>query len=218
MVKILAGEFRSRKLLTPDDDRSTRPFLNRVKESVFGMLHECFDGANVLDLFAGVGTVGLEAVSRGAQSVLMVENNQRTYKLLQQNIEALGCADRATSMLGDALGQTCLLRAQRPVDLVFVDPPFAMIEDPMNRARIVDQILRCAEIMGERGFVVLRSPIGTDEADFEITGFDGPEVHKYRKDMWAMLYQPAPSEPPPQMNPETAAGETPADEPPTVAP
>ncbi len=218
MVKILAGEFRSRKLLTPDDELSTRPFLNRVKESVFGMLHECFDGANVLDLFAGVGTVGLEAVSRGAKSVLMVEKNNRTYKLLQQNIEALGCADRATSMLGDALGQTCLLRAARPVDLVFVDPPFAMIEDSMNRARIMDQIVRCAEIMDERGFVVLRSSIGPDDADFEITGFEGPEVHRYGKDMWAMLYQPASPEPPTQTNSELAARETPADEPPTVAP
>ncbi|MCH8940393.1 MAG: RsmD family RNA methyltransferase, partial [Chloroflexi bacterium] len=62
MVRILAGEFRSRQLQTLPNDTSTRPFLSRVKESIFGMLHEWFADARVLDLFAGVGTVGLDAV------------------------------------------------------------------------------------------------------------------------------------------------------------
>ena len=57
------------------------------------MLHEWFDGARVLDLFAGVGTVGLEAVSRGASAVLMVEEIPRTYSILTRNIELLGCGD-----------------------------------------------------------------------------------------------------------------------------
>jgi 16S rRNA (guanine(966)-N(2))-methyltransferase RsmD len=187
MVKIIAGEFRSRQLRTIADDESTRPYLSRVKESVFSMFHQWFEGARVLDLFAGVGTVGLEAISRGASQVLMVERNQRIYRVLKQNIEDLGCGDRAMTLQGDALGQISLLQAPRPVDLVFVDPPYAMMEDPAVRQRILDQIQRCRKIMADKGFVILRSPLGPDGVE-PIEGFDGPEAHHYRKE-WVLIYE-----------------------------
>ena len=190
MVRIIAGEFRSRKLLTVRDDESTRPFLSRVKDSVFSMLHEWFEEARVLDLFAGVGTVGLEAVSRGASSVLMVEQSRRTHRILQQNIEQLGCGDRARALLGDALGRTCLLDAPRPVDLVFIDPPYTMMREPDVRQRVLDQASQCREIMADKGFVILRSPIGPEDAELVIPGFNGPEPHRYRKDMWVLIYEP----------------------------
>ena len=194
MVKILAGEFRSRKLLTRDGEM-TRPILSRVKESVFGMLHEWFADARVLDLYAGVGTVGLEAVSRGATEVLMVENDPRTYSLLRENIERLGCGDRARTMRGDALGAGCLQQAPTPVDLVFVDPPYRVMEDTQQRARIFEQIGRCRSIMADRGFVILRSPLGPDELELSPPGFSGPEVHRYRKDMHVFLWAVAPKPP-----------------------
>ncbi len=174
MVRIIAGEYRSRTLLTVTEDEQTRPYLSRVKESVFGMLHEWFVGAHVLDLFAGVGTIGLEAVSRGAEAVLMVEKDARTFEILTENIERLGCRDRARALLGDALGGTCLRDAPAPCNLVFVDPPYRMMESRATRGRILQQIARCRSIMPEKGFVVLRSPEGPDEADLEIRGFRGP--------------------------------------------
>ena len=188
MVRIIAGEFRSRQLMTITDDESTRPFLSRVKESVFSMFHEWFQDARVLDLFAGVGTVGLEAISRGASQVLMVERNNRTYRVLKQNIEQLDCGDRAKTLLGDALGQISLLQAPQPVDLVFIDPPYSMMEDPAVRRRVLDQIQRCRGIMGAKGFVILRSPIGPDLVE-PVEGFNGPEAHRYRKDMWVLIYE-----------------------------
>ena len=191
MPKILAGEFRSRSLQTLPGVELTRPILSRVKESVFGMLHEWFDGARVLDLFAGVGTVGLEAVSRGACDVLMVERDAKVFRVLQQNIELLNCSDRAKAIQADALAQTCLMRAPQPVDLVFVDPPYSLMRDEGSRQRVLDQIGRCRPIMGDKGFVVLRSPLGPEEIDLSIDGFVGPEPHQYRKDMWALLYEPA---------------------------
>ena len=191
MLKILAGEFRSRSLRTLADTESVRPMLGRVKESIFGILHQWFDGARVLDLFAGVGTVGLEAVSRGASEVLMVERDAKVFRVLQQNIELLDCGDRARAIQADALAQTCLMRAPQPVDLVFVDPPYSLIRDEGSRQRVLDQIVRCRPIMGEKGFVVLRSPLGPEDIDLCIAGFDGPEPHQYRKDMWALFYEPA---------------------------
>ncbi len=191
MPRIIAGEFRSRSLRTIPGDESSRPILSRVKESVFGMLHEWFDGARVLDLFAGVGTVGLEAVSRGACDVLMVERDAKIFAVLQQNIETLQCGDRAKAIQADALAQTCLMRAPQPVDLVFVDPPYSMMRDEAARQRVLDQIARCRPIMGDKGFVVLRGPLGPEDIDLSIEGFAGPEPHRYRKDMWALFYEPA---------------------------
>lgn len=190
MPKIISGEFRSRSLLNIPDDLSTRPFLGRVKESVFGMLHEWFEGANVLDLFAGIGTVGLEAISRGANSVLMVERDPKVFSILQQNIEMFNCGDRAIAMQADALAQTCLLRAPRPIDLIFMDPPYRMMQEESSRLRILDQLHLCRSLMGDKGFVVLRSPVSHEDADCSIEGFEGPEIHQYQKSMWVFLYSP----------------------------
>ena len=172
-------------------DENSRPYHARIKESIFNLLRGWFEDARVLDLFAGVGTVGIEAVSRGAKEVLMVELSRDTHKRLQQNIDDLGCGDRATAMLGDSLSTTVLLRAPRPVDLVFVDPPYDMMRDEKSRQRVLDQIERCREIMATPSFVVLRSPEGPDEVDLTIPGFDGPEPHHYGRDRWVLLYAPS---------------------------
>lgn len=190
MLKIIAGEYRSRRLLSPPDEKVTRPYPHRVREAVFNLLREWFEDARVLDLFAGVGSMGLEAVSRGAAHVLLVERDKSIYDLLRQNVEALGCGDRAETMLGDALGPTCLARAPRPVDVVFIDPPYEVMTDERRRRMVLEQIARLREIMADKGFVVLRSPIGTDRAPLEIDGFEGPEARHYGKGMWVLLYAP----------------------------
>lgn len=190
MLKIISGEYRSRRLASPPDETITRPYAQRVKESVFNLLRGWFDDARVLDLFAGVGTMGLEAVSRGASQVLMVEQNRSIFRLLEENIQSLDCGDRATAMNADALGQTCLLRAPQPVDIVFVDPPYAMMREEASQQRVLGQVQRVRSVMGDSGFLVLRSPQKPHGPQWELEGFDGPEVHKYAKDMWVLLYAP----------------------------
>ena len=192
MPRIIAGEFRSRKLHSPADDAASRPYVDRIKESVFSILRGWFEGASVLDLFSGVGTMGLEAVSRGAARVMMVEKDRRVFEMLQKNIEELGCGDRATAVLGDALGQVALQRAPRPLDIAFVDPPFELMELERDRRRVLEQIARIRPLMGDKGFIVLRSPSLRDlESMMMIPGFDGPEVHRYSNTMAVLLYAPA---------------------------
>ena len=112
MLHVLAGEFKSRILKTPTDDAITRPMGSRTKEGLFNVLRGWFEGARVLDLFAGVGTLGLEAVSRGAIKVFMVEKDRKIFALLRDNIESLGCGERAIAVQADALGEAAIMAAQ----------------------------------------------------------------------------------------------------------
>ena len=190
MIRIIGGEFGSRRLLEPDRDESSRPYQARIREAVCNLLRGWFEDARVLDLFAGVGTMGLEAVSRGAQEVVLIEKSRETFKRLQQNIESLGCGDRARAVHGDALSPHIAGSAPRPIDLLFVDPPYVLMTDERSRTRVLEQITRLQPIMAHPAFAVLRSPIGPDDADLTISGWNGPEVHHYGAQRWILLYEP----------------------------
>jgi 16S rRNA (guanine966-N2)-methyltransferase len=188
--KIISGDFRTRILLTPDGEDRTRPMTARVKESVFAMLQGWFKGARVLDLFAGVGTVGLECVSRGAVEVVMVERDREVFRYLEHNIETLKCRDRAIAIQADALGPTALARSPKPVDLVFMDPPYALMVDPATRKMVMAKAARTLPLFAPKGFLVLRTPVDLDEDERKIPGFKGPESHQYKDDMFVYLYMP----------------------------
>ncbi|MEY2715429.1 MAG: rRNA ((966)-N(2))-methyltransferase RsmD [Planctomycetota bacterium] len=190
MLKIISGEYRSRILLTPSGEDRTRPMTARVKESVFAMLQGWFKGARVLDLFAGVGTVGLECASRGASEVVMVERDREVFRYLEHNIETLKCGDRVIAIQADALGPTALARSPKPVDLVFMDPPYALMVDPATRKLVMAQAARTLPLFAPKGFLVLRTPVDLDEEERKIPGFKGPESHQYKDDMWVYLYMP----------------------------
>ena len=190
MIKILGGEFRSRILESPPDAETTRPITARVKESVFNLLRGWFDDAIVLDLFAGVGTIGLEAVSRGAGEVVMVEQDRRTAAILRFNVEELDCRERATVVEADALGPAALAQAPRDCDVVFIDPPYTLWREETIRRRVIDLVVRCREVMKPKSFLVLRLPEEFEEGAGGIEGFVGPETHQYAEDMFVHLYMP----------------------------
>ncbi len=188
MLKILGGQFRSRRLKTPRDNEITRPWTGRARESVINQLRgHLYDGV-VLDLFAGIGTMGLEAVSRGAKSAVLVEKDRKIFSLLQSNIETLGCEEQAIPIHADALSSIPLLRVPRPVDVVFVDPPYAMMTDEILRKKIFEQIKNIDPLLDEDGFIVLRSPLNPQTTDYTIGNLTGPEIHKEGAGMWILFY------------------------------
>lgn len=122
-MRVVAGEWRGRQLRTPEGD-TTRPTADRTRETLFSMLASrlgSFDGIAIMDLFAGSGALGLEALSRGAAHCLFAEQDPAALRALRANIAALKAQDRcdvrATSVM--ALG-----RATRQFDLVLLDPPY----------------------------------------------------------------------------------------------
>jgi 16S rRNA (guanine966-N2)-methyltransferase len=193
MLRILAGEYRSRLLASPRESDRTRPYTGRVKESLFNLLRGWFEDARVLDLFAGVGTVGLEAASRGAREVFCVERDREILGFLERNIASLGCGDRVRAISGDALSPALLPRCPGPFDLVFLDPPYELMEEESQRERILTLAARCRSLMGDRGFLVLRRPVTAQSPPAPaIEGFDGPEAHRHGASMEILLYMPRP--------------------------
>jgi 16S rRNA (guanine966-N2)-methyltransferase len=121
-VRIVAGRFRGRRLVVPDD-RRVRPTADRVREAWMSILGESLTGARVLDLFAGSGALGLEALSRGAVAATFVELNPPSLGALRENIAALELDPVTTVHRGDALRFTERL-APHSFDVAFADPPY----------------------------------------------------------------------------------------------
>lgn len=133
MLRIIGGTFRGRALQIPPPSL-TRPTTDRARESLFNILahrfsieKDCFLHANILDIYAGSGSLGLEALSRGAAFCAFLEKSSVVQKILKQNIETLGVQDRTTILPFDA-ASSFSLPSYLPFtqfDLVFIDPPYA---------------------------------------------------------------------------------------------
>lgn len=121
-VTITGGTLRSRRLPTPSG-RAVRPTPARVKEALFSILGERVDDARVLDLFAGSGALGFEALSRGAAHVTFVEHHAPTAAALNASARTLGVAARCTVV--NAPVERAVKSLDGPFDLVFADPPYA---------------------------------------------------------------------------------------------
>ena len=123
-MRVISGSARGRKLKAPDGDL-TRPITDRAKEGIFNMLinYAGLDGARVLDLFAGSGSFGIEALSRGAEHVTFVEKRRQARVTIEENLATLGFSDRARVVAGTV--PECLV-GMRAVDVAFCDPPYAL--------------------------------------------------------------------------------------------
>ena len=125
-MRIVGGEFRGRALAAlgkGDAAAHLRPTTDRVRETLFNILraYDLPNGAHVLDLFAGTGALGLEALSRGAAHVTLVDDGAKAASLLKRNVEALAVADRTRIIRRDARK---LFATETPCDLIFLDPPY----------------------------------------------------------------------------------------------
>jgi 16S rRNA (guanine966-N2)-methyltransferase len=123
-MRIVGGEWGGRRIAAPRG-ATTRPTSDRVREALFSILGDRVEGAQVLDLFAGSGALGLEALSRGAASATFVDSQAQAVSILKANLASLGAS--ATVERGDALRHLRKAAAERrQYDLAFLDPPYAL--------------------------------------------------------------------------------------------
>lgn len=167
-VKIIAGEFRGRHI-APPPDQTTRPMLARVREALFNTLARDVPEAHILDLFAGTGSLGLEALSRGAAQVCFYESERRALALLRKNIEMLQVGERARIQAGNAFDRRRwgFGRGQL-ADLIFLDPPYPRLRDAEQKREVLEACEALFnEYLAEGGALVLHThPRDLDAQDF----------------------------------------------------
>lgn len=186
-MRIIGGTHRSRILLAPLDQVTTRPIIDRVKQSLFdrlwsmGLVGGDSGRLHVLDIFSGTGSLGLEALSRGAEYCTFVEKDRRIRRLLTDNLAALDFARRATVLSVDALASDWLDRLEHhypaPVGLIFCDPPYRITADPTLADRVANLIAHLAAVTRAGAVAMLRTEVRTLAPIVE--GWVGPKSCRY---------------------------------------
>ena len=149
-MRIISGQARGRKLKTLEG-LDTRPTLDRTREALFNILQQRVRDARVLDLFAGTGQLGIEALSRGAQRAVFVDRRTDAVKLIRENLALTRLEEGAQVVCGDSMAYLNALREK--FDLIFLDPPYA--DDLLERA--VAHIARF-DILAPDGIMIAESP------------------------------------------------------------
>jgi 16S rRNA (guanine966-N2)-methyltransferase len=152
-MRVVAGEARGRKLKAPDT-LDTRPIIDRVKTALFDILSTEVEDARFLDLFGGTGSVGIEALSRGAAHATFIEINYKVLKLLRENLQTTRLADHAETLQADAFKFLSQKNAEaRPTtyDIIYVAPP-----QYQGMAARVLEILDSSPLVAENGLVIVQ--------------------------------------------------------------
>ena len=171
-MRVITGTAKGIALATPDG-MLTRPTSDRVKEALFSIIQFDIPGASVLDLFGGTGQLGIEALSRGAQSAVFVDARDDACRLIKENLKRTKMEKAGTVIKSDYLD--FLKRCKQKFDIVILDPPYAevFLENALNMITEID-------ILQSGGIIIAERPVGKDLPwDFE--GFSRSRDYKYGK-------------------------------------
>ncbi len=166
-MRIIAGTYRGRILASPRD-RSVRPTTDRAKQTIFDILSNRveFDGLRVLDLFSGTGSLGLEAISRGAAAVTFVDSSRDSLDVLRKNVRMLDCEKQSTVYQADVFWFLKNTRSQ--FDLAFIDPPYKL-----PTIGTLPRAIHESGLLVAGGFIVMEhsreSSVDVDETVFDVT-------------------------------------------------
>ena len=151
-MRVIAGKYKNRILKTVADN-SVRPATDRVKGAIFNVMQSRVDWSvsNVLDLFAGSGSIGIEALSRGAKRTVFVENSKNALQFLKLNIDTIGANADAQIVFGDVF--KFLQTAYSKYDIVFADPPYAL----ESLADLPTQIFK-QDVVARDGYLIIEHP------------------------------------------------------------
>lgn len=173
-MRVIAGKARSLPLKTIEGN-DTRPTTDRIKETLFNMIHDDLPGSYFLDLFSGSGAIGIEALSRGADKAVFVENAKKACTCIQDNLNFTHLAQQAVVMETDALTAIRRLCGKGVFDIVFMDPPY----QKGLEAEVLSQ-LKTSDIIDEYTQIIVEASLMTDLSFVEDLGYDIVKVKKYK--------------------------------------
>jgi 16S rRNA (guanine(966)-N(2))-methyltransferase RsmD len=171
-MRVITGTARGIQLKTPDG-MQTRPTADRVKEALFSIINFDVPGAKVLDLFGGTGQLGIEALSRGAESAVFVDAREDSCKLIRENLRRTKLEKNAKVIRTDYMDY--LKRCREQYNIIFLDPPYAevFLENAIKRITEID-------ILQTDGIIVAERPLGKD-LPWEFEGYTRSKDYKYGK-------------------------------------
>ena len=169
-MRVITGKARGVQLKTPEG-QMTRPTADRVKEALFSIINFDIPGANVLDLFAGTGQLGIEALSRGAKSAVFVDMREDSCKIIRENLRRTKLENEARVIRSDYADY--LHRCREKYNIILLDPPYAEVFLE-NSLKLIAEI----DILQSGGIIVTERPLGK-ELPFEHEGYTRSRDYKY---------------------------------------
>ena len=169
-MRVISGSARGVVLKTPDGMK-TRPTADRVKEAMFSIIQFDLPGTKILDLFGGTGQLGIEGLSRGANSAVFVDESAVACNLIQENLRRTGFAEKCRVVRGNY--SQYLAKCSEKFDIILLDPPYAEVFLE-NSLKIISEI----DILQSGGIIVAERPSGKD-IPREIPGFTCSKDYKY---------------------------------------
>lgn len=169
-MRVITGKARGVNLKTPEG-LTTRPTTDRVKEALFSIINFDIPNARVLDLFGGTGQLGIEALSRGAQSAVFVDAGEPACRLIRENLRRTRLEGQARVVRSDYLAY--LKHCRETYDIIFLDPPYAEIflENSLKKITEID-------ILQSGGIIATERPLGK-ELPFAFEGYERSRDYKY---------------------------------------
>ena len=173
-MRVIAGSARRIQLKSLEGD-NTRPTLDRYKETLFNTIQTYVPDSYFIDVFAGTGSIGIEALSRGARKAVFIENNKKAVAVINENLEKTHLADKAEVIAGDAISSLMRLESKGAADVIFIDPPY-------NKGYEIQtlKLLQGSALTGEDTLIVVEASNDTYLSELSELGFDIIKTKDYR--------------------------------------
>lgn len=182
-MRVIAGSARRIPLKTPEG-MDTRPTQDRIKETLFNMLQYDLADCTFLDLFAGSGAIGIEALSRGAKSAVFVEQNARAAEIVRENLKATRLDKQAVVMNCDALSALRRLEGKNRFDYIFMDPPYNQELERQMLSYLAD-----SGMIDKQSTIIIEASLETSFDYLEELGFIMEKNKKYKTNRHVFVYR-----------------------------
>ena len=185
-MRVIAGSARRLKLKAPDG-YDTRPTQDIIKETLFNMIQNEVNGSRFLDIFAGSGQIGIEALSRGALEAVFIEKNSKAAGLIRENLENTKLSDRGEVMCSDFMSALSRLDKSRfnkvpPFDIIYLDPPY---ETDIEKNALV--FFKDSSILTDETLIIIEASLKTDISYMEDLGYEITKDKQYKHNRHVFL-------------------------------
>lgn len=180
-MRVIAGSAKRLQLKTVEG-LDTRPTTDRIKETLFNMISEYLADSYFLDLFSGSGAIGIEALSRGAEHAVFVENNPKAVQCIRENLAVTKLAEKAQICSTDVLSALAKLESKNTFDYIFMDPPYNQLLE-----KKVLEYLSTSQLLSSDGIIIVEASLETDFSYVSELGFAIVKEKEYKTNKHVFL-------------------------------